>query len=120
MMKFVGLRAKTFGYSIYDGSEDKKAKGTKKHVIKRKLKFKNYTNCLEATQLQNKLDYLEKDKIYIDSIKKNQKEFIKNNKLILKAQQRFRSEKHNAFTEEINKIALSSNDDKRMQSNDSI
>ena len=120
MMKFVGLRAKTFGYLIYDGREDKKAKGTKKHVIKRKLKFKNYTNCLEAIQLQNKLDYLEKDKIYIDSIKKNQKEFIKNNKLILKAQQRFRSEKHNAFTEEINKIALSSNDDKRMQSNDSI
>ena len=32
----------------------------------------------------------------------------------------FKSEKHNVFTEEINKIALSSNDDKRMQSIDSI
>ena len=32
----------------------------------------------------------------------------------------FKSEKHNVFTEEINKIALSSNDDKRMQSIDSL
>ena len=39
-----------------------------------------------------------------------------NNKLILKAQQRFKSEKHNAFNEEINTISLSSNDYKRMQS----
>ena len=33
---------------------------------------------------------------------------------MLKTQQRFDSERHNVFTEEINKIALSSNDDKRM------
>ena len=33
---------------------------------------------------------------------------------------RFKSERHNVFTEEINKIALSSNDDKRMQSIDSV
>ena len=38
MTKFVGLRAKTYSYLIDDGSEDKKAKGTKKCVIKRKLK----------------------------------------------------------------------------------
>ena len=38
----------------------------------------------------------------------------KNNKLILKANQRFRTEKHNVFTKEINRIVLSSNDDKRM------
>ena len=43
-----------------------------------------------------------------------------NNKLILKTQQRFKSERHNIFTEEINKIALSSNDDERMRSVDSI
>ena len=47
-------------------------------------------------------------------------ESVKNNKIILKTQQRFKSERHNVFTEEINKIALSSNDDKRMQSIDSI
>ena len=45
---------------------------------------------------------------------KNRKQFIKNNKSKLKTQQRFKSERHNIFTEEINKTALSSNDDKRM------
>ena len=45
---------------------------------------------------------------------------MKNNKLTLKTQWRFRSEKHDVSTEEINKVALSSNDDKRMQSIDSI
>ena len=44
------------------------------------------------------------------------KEFIKKNKSILKIQERFKSERHNFFTEEMNKIALSSNDDKRIQS----
>ena len=38
----------------------------------------------------------------------------KNNKIVSKSQQRFKSEKHNVFTKEINKIALSSNDDKRI------
>ena len=47
------------------------------------------------------------------------KEIIKYNKLILKIRQRFKSERHNIFTEEINKITLSSNYDKRMQSIDS-
>ena len=40
MTKFVGLRAKSCSYLIDDGSEDKKAKDTKKCVIKRKLNFK--------------------------------------------------------------------------------
>ena len=53
-------------------------------------------------------------------LKKDNKEFIRNNKLLLKAQLRFKSERYNVFTEEINKIVLSSNDDKRMQSIDSI
>ena len=47
------------------------------------------------------------------------KEFIKN-KSILKIQQRLKSERRNFFTEEINKIALSSTDDERMQSIDWI
>ena len=46
MTKFFGLRGKTYIYLIDDGSEDKNAKSTKKCVIKRKLKFKNYQNCL--------------------------------------------------------------------------
>ena len=53
MARFVGLKAKSFSYLIGDGSEDKKAKDTKYCVIK-KLKFENYTNCLEATELRIK------------------------------------------------------------------
>ena len=45
LTKFFGLRAKTYSYLIDDGSEDKKEKGTKKGVTKRKLKFENYKNC---------------------------------------------------------------------------
>ena len=120
MKNFVGLRAKTYIYLIDDGSEDKKAKVSKKCVIKRKLKFENYKNCLKATQLENKINHLQKSKTDVDCIKENHKEFMKNNKSILKSQQRFQSESHNVFTEEINKIALSSNDDKRMQSIDLI
>ena len=116
MAKFVGLRAKTYMYLMDDNSEDKKAKSTKKCVIKRKLKFENYKNCLEETHLENEINHLEKNKIDIDFIKENHKEFIRNNKSILKIQQRFKSERHNVFTEEFNKTALSSNDDKRMQS----
>ena len=63
MTKFVGLRAKNYSYLMDDGSEDKKAKDTKKCVIKRKPKFENYKSCLEATQLENKINYLEKNKI---------------------------------------------------------
>ena len=51
-----------------DGSENEKAKDTKKCVIKGKLKFENYKNCLEATQLENKMNHLEKAKIDIGSL----------------------------------------------------
>ena len=68
----------------------KKAKGTKKCVIKRILKFNDYKNCLL------------------------------NNEIILKSQQRFKSEAHNVYIEEINKIARSSNDDKRLETFDRI
>ena len=55
---------------IDDGSEDKKATGRKKFVIKRKLKCENYKNCLKATHLDNKINNLEKNKINIDNLKK--------------------------------------------------
>ena len=76
------LRAKTYSCLIDDSSEDKKAKDTKKCVIKQKLKLENYKNCLEATQHENKINCLEKKKIDIDSIK----DCIKNNKSMLKIQ----------------------------------
>ena len=88
-----------------DGSEDEKAKDTKKCVIKGKLKFENYKNCLEATQLENKMNHLEKNKIDIDRFfcyERKYEEFIKN--IILKTRQRFKSERHNVSTAEICKI----------------
>ena len=68
----------------------KKAKGIKKCVIKRTLMFENY-----------------KDSLF-------------NNKTILKLQQRFKSDHHNVYTEKVNKTALSSNDDKRLQTFDRV
>ena len=74
---------------------------------------------MEATKLEDKINQLGKNKIDEDNVffyKRKHKEFIKNNKLVLKTQKRFISESHNIFIDEINKIALSSNHDQRMQS----
>ena len=52
----------------------KKAKGTKKCVIKRKLKFEDYKNCLEAAQIENKQVIQKKMKlmqIILKKIKQN-------------------------------------------------
>ena len=49
----------------------------------------------------------------MDILRENHKKFLKNNKLILKSQQKCRSEKHNVFTEEVNKIALTVYSDKK-------
>ena len=51
---------------------------------------------------------------------KNYKDCQFSNEIILKSQQRFKSDYHNVYTEQINKIALSSNDDKRLQTFDKI
>ena len=45
----------------------------------------------------------------------NYKDSLFNDKIILKSQQRFKSDHHRVYTEEVNKIVLSSNDDKRLQ-----
>ena len=60
-----------------------KKQKAQKSVIK-KCKFKNYKNCLQAAQIENKINHLEKNKIDVDSLKKDKKEFMKNNKLMLK------------------------------------
>ena len=57
VIKFVGLRPKSYSYLIDYGSEDKKAKSTKKCIIKRNFTFENYKNSLEATQLDKKKVY---------------------------------------------------------------
>ena len=90
MKEFCALRAKTYTYLMEDDSEHKKAKGTKKCIIKRRLMFENY-----------------KDSLF-------------NDKTIMRSQLRFKSDLHNMYTEEVNKIALSSNDDKRLQTLDTV
>ena len=90
MTEFVALRPKTYSYLTDDCEEDKKAKGTKKCVIKKELKFDNYKDCL--------LNY----------------------KVVLKSQQRFKSERHDVYAENVNKITLSSNDVKRLSTFDKI
>ena len=121
MTKSVGLKAKTYSYLTDNGIEDEKAKATKKCAMKRKLKFENYKNCLEVTYLEQKIYCREKNKISLDGLKKLQR-IHKKQYPILKTQQRFKSERHNAFTEEINNIALSSKNklNKIIQSIDSI
>ena len=51
MTEFVALRPKTYSYLIDDGSNDKRAKGTKKCVIKKILKFNDYKNWLLKMRL---------------------------------------------------------------------
>ena len=68
----------------------KSKRNKKKYAIKRRLKFGDYKDC------------------------------ILNGEIVLKSQQRFKSEIHDRYTEEINKIALNSNDDKRLQTFDRI
>ena len=78
MIKFARLIAKTYSYLRDDGTEDKKTNGTKKCQIKRKVKFENYKNCLEATQLDNKIKCLEKkEDIKGDRLKKDQQQNLK-------------------------------------------
>ena len=83
--EFSALRAKTYSYLMGDDSKVKKAKGTKKCIIKLELMFENHKDCLF------------------------------NGEATLKSQQRFKSDHHKVYTEEVNKIALSSDDDKRLQ-----
>ena len=67
MTQFVALRPRTYSYLTDYCKEDKKAKGTKKGVIKRRLKFNDYKDCLLI------------------------------NKFVLKSQQRFKSERHDVY-----------------------
>ena len=59
MKKYVGLRAKTYSYSEDNNDEDRKAKGAKKCVVKRNLKFDDYKSCFEAAQIENKINHSE-------------------------------------------------------------
>ena len=90
MTENCNARAKTYAFRYDNDKENKKAKGTKKCVIKKDLTFENY------------------------------KESVLKNKIIIRSQLRFKSDHHNVYTEEIDKIEISSNDDKRLQTFDGI
>ena len=87
--KLAEKREKTYSYSKDNNDEDKKAKSTKTCVIKRKLTFQYYKNCLEAVQTETKITHLEKNKIGVAI----PKEFIKNNKLFFKTKRRCKSKR---------------------------
>ena len=74
--EFFGLTAKTCRYIKDNNIEVEKAKSTKKWVTPRKLKFQDFKNCLEAAQIENKINSSEKNKTDVDIFKEDQKEFI--------------------------------------------
>ena len=80
--EFVGLRAKLYSYKMND-NEEKKCKGVKKNVIKKKIRHEDYKDCLFSGKLQ------------------------------MRTMNVICNRKHDLFTEQVNKIALSTDDDKR-------
>ena len=48
----------TYSYLKDSNNECKKAKGTKKYVVKKKLKFEDYKNCLKTSQIINIVNYI--------------------------------------------------------------
>ena len=75
IIEVITLRPKTYAYLHDDGNDHKKAKGTKKCIIKQELMFQNFKDCLS------------------------------NNKNVYRSQQRFKSYNHDVYTEEVNKIS---------------
>ena len=88
--EFVGLRAKLYSYKIFEGKENKRCKGVIKSVVKRRITHEDYKTCLFTG-----------------------KEQIRKMNVI-------RSYKHEVYTEEVNKVALCSDDDKRYILKDGI
>ena len=88
--EFVGLRSKLYSYKMYEGWEEKKCKGVKKSVVAQRIKFEDYKKCLFGGGLQ------------------------------YRKMCNLRSYKHEISMEELNKIALSANDDKRKILSDKI
>ncbi|XP_073237417.1 uncharacterized protein [Porites lutea] len=87
---FVGLRPKLYSYKVEGEVELKKCKGIKKNVVKKTLSFDDYVRCLFSGEKE-----------------------MRNMKII-------RSEKHDLYSKEVNKVALSNQDDKRHVLNDQI
>ena len=87
---FVGLRPKLYSFKVEDDKIVEKCKAIKKNVVKKGITFDDYTKCLFSGEKK-----------------------MKSMKII-------RSENHDIYSKEINKIALSANDDKRQVLEDKI
>ena len=70
------MRPKSCSYFIDNSHKNEKTKGTKKCVIKRKIKFESYKGCFEATQPEIKMNQLQKNKLSAETLEENHKEFI--------------------------------------------
>ena len=90
IVEFVGLGAKFYSYKMLNGSVDKKYKGVTKSFTKRSIQFDDYQDCLFRRKEQHR-------KMNV-----------------------IRSHCHEIYNQEINKIGLSSNDDKRVIMADGI
>jgi len=88
--EFVGLRANLYSYKMYEGKKTKKCKGVKKAVIKKSITHEDYKDCLFTGHEQ------------------------------LRSMNVIRSRFHEVYTEAVNKIALSANDDKRVIQEDAV
>ena len=88
--EFVGLRAKLYSFIMDDGVENKKCKGVKKQVVESSISHEDYKTCLTTGKEQ------------------------------LRKQNILRSYDHDVYTEEVNKIALSAQDDKRYILSDGV
>ena len=87
---FVGLRPKLYSFKVEDEVELKKCKGIKKNVVKKTIDFDDYVKCLFSGKKE-----------------------MRSMKII-------RSEKHDIYSKEVNKIALSNGDDKRKVLKDKV
>ena len=83
IIKFVGLRAKLYSFKVEDSSTAKKCKGIKKNVVKKGIDFEDYVRCLFKGEKQ------------------------------MRTMNIIRSENHDIYSKEVNKLALSRDDDKR-------
>ena len=88
--EFVGLRAKLYSYRVFEGKEEKKCKGIKKSVVRKDISHEDYQESLFSKKPQ------------------------------MRKMNVIRSRGHEIFSETVNKIALSANDDKRIIMEDKI
>ena len=87
---FVGLRPKLYSYKVEGEKANKKCKGIKKNVVKKGITFEAYVKCLISGEKQ------------------------------IRSMNIIRSENHDIYSKEVNKVALSNEDDKRILTKDKI